>query len=334
MHALSSFSQTSTTTNPLFNLISNTSSQSKLSQNKFSLSNDSETNSSSISSSSSSSSCDAQKTNRKNDNSVTVALPSKKNNTDQEVDDEEYEESDYLREKETFENGHNEESVSDQDETNSKENNSNHNNDDLDLDLESIQNELKNSKTFVEELNAYVASTNANNSNSNSSFSPVHLAAQSNPYSDSFFNGNLFSRNLPYGDFGNVVKTEKVFQIYEDDLIDRREKLVDFYKNEFYMPNNCYCDTKQNLFIYGGNKQNTYKLSKSLQRKLVNLNETFLSTNNTNTVLASELLYKKGKSYVLNATMQIILVVYSLVKRFPFVFYDINQILNVIPVFG
>jgi len=296
MHALSSFSQTNTTANPLFNLISSTSSQSKLSQNKFSLSNDSGTNSSSISSSSSSSSCDVQKTNRNNDNSGTVESLAKKNNTDQEVDDEENdEENDFLREKETIENGHNEESASDQDETNSKGNNSNPNNDDLDLDLESIQNELKNSKTFVEELNAYAASTNANNNNSNSTFSPVHLASQSNPYSDSFFNGNLFSRNLPYGDFNNVVKNEKVYQIYEDDLIDRREKLVEIYKNEFYAPNNCYCDTKQNLFIYGGNKQITYKLSKSLQRKLVNLNETFLSNNNLNTELASELLYKKGK---------------------------------------
>ena len=303
MHTLSSF-PSNTANNSLFNLLSNTT---KLSQSKSSLSNQGETNATSISNINSASSFSLKKTSSNiiNETSGDTTTTNHFNammspmRAELENDSDENDEDEYRKEKEAFESDHNAESLSD--ESNNK-GGIIANNDDLDFDLDLIQNELKNSKTFIEELNAYASSTSTAVNNRNSSFSPVNLTTHINPYTESFLTSTFFSYNLPYGDFSEKereVKNEKVVQIYEDDLIDRRDKLTELYKNNFFTAKNCYCDTKQNLFVYDGSKQNNYKLSKSLQRKLVNLYETFLSPNNANAELASDLLYKKGMVFIL-----------------------------------
>jgi hypothetical protein len=300
MHTLSSF-PSNTANNSLFNLLSNTS---KLSQSKSSLSNQSETNATSISNinSASSSSLKKNSSNLKNETPGDITTTNHFNSiispmrVELENDSEENDEEEYRKEKEAFESDNNTESDDSKNKSGIIANN-----DDLDLDLDLIQNELKNSKTFIEELNAYASSTSTAVNNRNSSFSPVNLTTHINPYTESFLTSTFFSYNLPYGDFNEKereVKNEKVVQIYEDDLIDRRDKLTELYKNNFFTAKNCYCDTKQNLFVYDGSKQNNYKLSKSLQRKLVNLYETFLSPNNVNAELASDLLYKKGMGFI------------------------------------
>lgn len=300
MHTLSSF-PSNTANNSLFNLLSNTT---KLSQSKSSLSNQGEPNATSISNINSASSSSLKKTSSNiinetsGDTTTTNHFNAMMSPMRAELENDS-DEDEYRKEKEAFESDHNTESLSD--ESNNK-GGIIANNDDLDLDLDLIQNELKNSKTFIEELNAYASSTSTAVNNRNSSFSPVNLTTHINPYTESFLTSTFFSYNLPYGDFNEKereVKNEKVVQIYEDDLIDRRDKLTELYKNNFFTAKNCYCDTKQNLFVYDGSKQNNYKLSKSLQRKLVNLYETFLSPNNANAELASDLLYKKGMVFIL-----------------------------------
>ena len=190
------------------------------------------------------------------------------------------------------------EEATDSDENNDSSSNNNSpqhiNNDDLDLDL--IQNELKNSESFINEYR--IGANNGHPSFSAMSCAPPNGA---NKFLDSFSNRTFLNaheetESVHSGGTGSSsCRNEKIYQIYEDDLVDGRDKLVGIFKNEFFVANSCFCDAKQNLFVYGGSKPNACKFSKSLQRKLVSLYETLLASNNVSLEIASELLYQKGK---------------------------------------
>jgi hypothetical protein len=103
---------------------------------------------------------------------------------------------------------------------------------------------------------------------------------------------------------------EKTIQIHEDDLIDRRCDLKRIYKRDFFDFNNCLCDAKQSIFVYGGAgaKHNSYnRLSKSLQRKLVNLHDVLLvaANNGLNGEISSDVIYKKVKDFSLQKVKEL-----------------------------
>lgn len=133
-----------------------------------------------------------------------------------------------------------------------------------DLDFACIENELNKLKNFPGQIDL-VLENRPNNSND----SPWLINLQKPPPGL----GNLGAASKSLAENSNLIESDEKYstensntiKIAEDDILDHRDQLRGEY-NEFFDKHECFCDPSQSMFA-----TKHAKLSKSLQRKLVNL---------------------------------------------------------------
>ena len=240
---------------------------------------------------------------QKEDSDVKKLVSANLNNHSNEEDDDDANQSD--ENEENF-NGDNEEEDDDDDDENEKEDEESDKEntvaekivgDDLDFD------NLIKSTMAATSLVTYASPS----SHSQSQSSQAYTTSSSSPLSPGSLSASdhnlmettcLVGGSSKYGVVGSGPPSnkEQTLKINSDDLEDHRDKLMRIYLDEFYRCNDCVCDTKSNSFSFGANSSASryaFKMSKSMQRKLVSMHEILAMPNHSDSMSAN-ILSQKG----------------------------------------